>query len=90
MEAVKGVKANSDRQKAQLVQRLAGNSRCAFTQAELEAMGSEQLVKLEASIVPASQSYLGRNGAGPVANVDGELRAYKGVAADKQTAAAKV
>ncbi len=89
MDAVKGIKANSDRQKAQLVQRLAANSRCAFSQAELEAMTAEQLAKLEASIVPGSQTYVGRNGAGPAVNLDGDLRVYKGAAVAKQDEATK-
>jgi hypothetical protein len=78
MDAVRGIKANSDRQKTQIVGRLAANSRCAFSKAELEAMGLDSLVKLEASIAPAAQNYVGRNGANMTANVDGGLRAYKG------------
>jgi hypothetical protein len=77
MEAVKGVKANSERQKAQAVGRLAANSRCAFGKADLEAMTLDQLGKLEASLAPAS--YVGRNGA--QAQPDGEeLRAFVGKA----------
>ena len=73
MEAVRGIKANSDRQKAQSVARLAANSRCAFGKSDLEAMTLDQLSKLEASLTPAS--YVGRNGA-PAA-VDGEeLRVF--------------
>ena len=78
MDAVRGIKANSDRQKAQIVGRLAANSRCAFSKAELEALGLDSLVKLEASIAPVGQTYVGRNGANVAANVDGGLRAYKG------------
>lgn len=75
MDAVQGIKANSERQKAQIVGRLAANSRCAFGKAELEAMTLDQLGKLEASLTPAS--YVGRNGA--TAAVDGEeLRAFAG------------
>ena len=73
MEAVRGIKANSDRQKAQSVARLAANSRCAFGKSDLEAMTLDQLSKLEASLTPAS--YVGRNGA--PATVDGEeLRVF--------------
>jgi len=89
MDAVRGIKANSDRQKAQIVGRLAANSRCAFSKAELEAMGLDSLVKLEASIAPAAQNYVGRNGAALAANVGDELRPYKGVAAAAQAAAAQ-
>ena len=49
-----------------------------FSKAELEAMGLDSLVKLEASIAPVGQTYVGRNGANVAANVDGGLRAYKG------------
>lgn len=77
MEAVRGVKANSERQKAQIVSRLAANSRCAFGKADLEAMTLDQLGKLDASLTPAS--YVGRNGA--LAVVEGEeLRAFAGKA----------
>lgn len=86
MEAVRGIKANNDRQRTQIVSRLAGNSRCAFSKDELDAMRFEQLVKLEASIVPAAQSYLGRNGAGMAANQGDELRPYKGAAATEAKA----
>jgi 2'-5' RNA ligase len=73
MEAVRGVKANSERQKAQSVARLAANSRCAFGKADLEAMTLDQLGKLEASLTPAS--YVGRGGA--VADAGGEeLRVF--------------
>lgn len=89
MDAVRGIKANSDRQKAQIVNRLAANSRCAFSKAELEAMGLDSLVKLEASIAPAAQNYVGRNGAALAANAGDELRPYKGVAATAQAAAAQ-
>lgn len=89
MDAVRGIKANSDRQKAQIVGRLAANSRCAFSKAELEAMGLDSLVKLEASIAPAAQNYVGRNGAALAANAGDELRPYKGVAAAAQAAAAQ-
>ena len=77
MEAVRGVKANSERQKAQIVSRLAANSRCAFGKADLEAMTLDQLGKLDASLTPAS--YVGRNGA--LAVVEGEeLRSFVGKA----------
>lgn len=90
MDAVRGIKANSDRQKAQIVGRLAANSRCAFSKAELEAMGLDSLVKLEASIAPVGQTYVGRNGANVAANVDGGLRAYKGAAKQADAAQAEV
>lgn len=89
MDAVKGIKANTDRQKAQIVNRLAVNSRCAFSKADLEAMSLDSLAKLEASIMPATQSYVGRNGAALAANAGDELRPYKGVAAATQAAAAQ-
>lgn len=89
MDAVKGIKANTDRQKAQIVNRLAVNSRCAFSKADLEAMSLDSLAKLEASIMPATQSYVGRNGAALAANAGDELRPYKGVAAAAQAAAAQ-
>lgn len=87
MDAVKGIKANTDRQKAQIVNRLAVNSRCAFSKADLEAMSLDSLAKLEASITPAAQSYVGRNGAALTANATEELRPYKGVAAAQAAAA---
>lgn len=75
MEAVQGIKANNDRQKAQSVARLAANSRCAFSASDLEAMSLEQLAKLEASLTPVmANSYVGRNGAAMAANVGEELR----------------
>ena len=74
MEAVRGVKANSERQKAQSVARLAANSRCAFAKADLEAMTLDQLTKLDASLSPAS--YVGRNGAALVADDGEELRVF--------------
>lgn len=78
MEAVRGVKANSDRQRAQAVARLAANARCAFGKSDLEAMTLDQLGKLEASLTPAS--YLGRNGALAPAGDGEELRAFAGKA----------
>lgn len=89
MAAVKDVKANSDRQRAQIINRLAANSRCAFGKTDLEAMSLDSLAKLEASIMPATQSYVGRNGAALAANAGDELRPYKGVAAATQAAAAQ-
>lgn len=89
MDAVRGIKANSDRQKAQIVGRLAANSRCAFSKAELEAMGLDSLVKLEASIAPATQNYIGRNGAALATNAGDDLRPYKGVAAAAAAQATK-
>lgn len=75
MDAVRSIKANSERQKAQVVGRLVANGRCAFGKADLEAMTLDQLGKLEASLAPAS--YVGRNGA--LAEVDGEgLRVFAG------------
>lgn len=76
MEAVKGIKANSDRQRAQIVGRLAANSRCAFERADLEAMTLDQLAKLEASITPTA-NYAGRGGATLATNVGDELRVAK-------------
>jgi 2'-5' RNA ligase len=90
MDAVRGIKANSDRQKAQIVGRLAANNRCAFSKAELEAMGLDSLVKLEASIAPVGQTYVGRNGANVAANMDGGLRAYKGAAKQADAAQTEV
>lgn len=72
MEAVKGIKANSDRQRAQIVGRLAANSRCAFDRTDLEAMTLDQLVKLETSLTPVMTNYAGRNGALLAANVDAD------------------
>lgn len=69
MEAVRGIRANQDQQRAQIVGRLAANSRCAFERADLEAMTLDALVKLEASITPAA-NYAGRNGAALAANAD--------------------
>ena len=77
MEAVRGIKANNDREKAQIVARLAANSRCAFSQAELEAFTLDQLAKLDASLTPVAASYMGRNGAALAANVGEELRPAK-------------
>lgn len=76
MEAVKGIKANGDRQRAQIVGRLAANSRCAFERADLEAMTLDQLAKLEASITPTA-NYAGRGGATLATNVGDELRVAK-------------
>lgn len=70
MDAVRSIKANSDRQKTQLVARLAANSRCAFDESELMAMSLDQLTKLEASIAPPPINYAGRTGAALAANDD--------------------
>ena len=78
MEAVRGIKANSERQKAQIVGRLAANSRCAFAKGDLEAMTLDQLGKLEASLAPAS--YVGRGGSLAVMDDGEELRAFAGKA----------
>lgn len=74
MDALRGIKANQDAQRAQMVGRLAANSRCAFERADLEAMTLDQLGKLEASIAPAATaaSYAGRNGATLAANADAD------------------
>lgn len=72
MDALRGIKANNDREKAQAVARLAANSRCAFSQAELEAFSLDQLTKLDASLTPVGASYLGRNGATLAANADAD------------------
>jgi hypothetical protein len=69
VEVVRGVRANQAQQKAQIVTRLAANSRCAFSRQELEAMPVEALEKLERSIAPSmTASYAGRNGAALSAN----------------------
>ncbi len=76
MQAVSGIKANNDRQKADVVARLSANSRCAFSKSDLEAMSLEQIGKLEQSIAP--RSYVGQGGAVQSAGQDEELRVYKG------------
>lgn len=72
MDALRGIKANQDAQRAQMVGRLAANSRCAFERTDLEAMTLDQLGKLEASLTPAAASYAGRNGATLAANADAD------------------
>ena len=72
MDAVRGIKANQDQQRAQIVGRLAANSRCAFERADLDGMTLDQLTKLEASIAPATASYAGRTGGALAANVDAD------------------
>lgn len=72
MDAVRGIKANQDQQRAQIVGRLAANSRCAFDRTDLEAMTLDQLVKLETSLTPVTANYAGRNGALLAANVDAD------------------
>jgi hypothetical protein len=84
MDAVRGVKANSDRQKGGMVARLAANSRCAFTKAELETMSVDQLGKLEASMLP--RSYVGQGGAELSTGGD-ELRVFKGAETKKEATA---
>lgn len=74
MEAVRSIKANSERQKAQIVGRLAANSRCAFAKGDLEAMTADQLSKLEQSLAPAS--YIGRNGSLAPVDDGEELRVF--------------
>jgi hypothetical protein len=70
MDAVRGIRANQEAQRAQIVGRLAANSRCAFERADLEAMTLDQLGKLEASLTPVVANYAGRNGAALAANTD--------------------
>lgn len=65
LRAYKGA-APAANKRTQIVNRLAANSRCAFTRAELEAMPEDMLVKLDASM--------------GLATVSG-LRPYKGAAA---------
>lgn len=72
MNVVRGIKANQDHQRAQIVGRLAANSRCAFDRTDLEAMTLDQLVKLETSLTPVTANYAGRNGALLAANVDAD------------------
>lgn len=87
MDAVRGIKANTERQKGTLVARLAANTRCAFGKAELEAMTLDQLTKLEASIAP--RSYVGQNGAMAEISADAdELRVFKGSEPAKATESA--
>jgi 2'-5' RNA ligase len=79
MEAVRGIKANTDRDRAARVARLAANSRCAFGKEDLDAMTPEQLVKLENSLTP--RVFVGQNGGMGLADFggpDGELRVFKG------------
>ncbi len=52
LDVAKAVKADCERQRPQLIKRLAGNSGCAFSHAELEGMKFAQLVKLDASVTP--------------------------------------
>jgi len=72
MDVVRSVKANSDREKTQVVERLAANSRCVFSRADLNAFTFDQLVKLDASLTPATASYVGRNGASMAVNAEAD------------------
>lgn len=88
MDAVRGVKANSDRDRAARVSRLAANSRCAFSQEDLAAMTTDQLVKLENSLGP--RVFVGQNGGMGLADFggpDGELRVFKGLSTPADQAA---
>jgi len=57
-----GLRANADRERAEIVGRLVANQACAFSRDDLGAMTVDQLQKLERSLTPAS--YVGRAGGG--------------------------
>ena len=61
-----GLRANADRERAEITGRLVANQSCVFTRDDLAAMTVEQLAKLERSLTPAS--YVGRAGGGLSAN----------------------
>jgi hypothetical protein len=84
MDAVRGIKANSDRQKGAMVSRLAANARCAFAKPDLEAMTLDQLTKLDASLAP--RSYVGQNGGVSDVDAGDELRVFKGAEPAKANA----
>lgn len=70
MEAVKGIKANADRQHADLVAKLTANAKCAFSADELKAMSLDALTKVQRMIAPVD--YSGQAGFGLTANADSE------------------
>ncbi len=66
--ALRGVTANAENRKAELVGALKANAACAFTGDDLQAMAVDQLEKLHRSLTPAS--YAGR----PAANAASSLK----------------
>ena len=66
--ALRGVTANAENRKAELVGALKANAACAFTETDLQAMQVDQLEKLQRSLTPAS--YAGR----PAANAASALK----------------
>jgi len=70
MDAVKGIKANADRQHAELVAKLTANAKCAFSADELKAMSLDALTKVQRMIAPVD--YSGQAGFGLTANADSE------------------
>lgn len=76
LDAVRGIKANADREHAGLVAKLSTNAKCTFTAHELKAMPLENLQKIQRMITPAD--YSGQAGLPLVANADvDEWEAYE-------------
>lgn len=75
LDAVRGIKANADREHTALVAKLSTNAKCTFAVDELKAMTLESLQKIQRMLVPAD--YSGQAGLPLVANTEGdEWEAY--------------
>lgn len=74
LDAIKGIKANADKEKNSLVSKLAANAQCAFSADELGAMTYEALQKIDRMLTPAN--YAGQSGAALQANTN-EWVAYQ-------------
>jgi 2'-5' RNA ligase len=74
-DALTAIKANAQGQKAGAIARLVANRACAFSQADLEAMPLEHVIKLDRSLTPA----LYEGAAGMAFNTTGnnEWRSYE-------------
>lgn len=68
LDAIKGIKANADKEKNALVSKLAANAQCAFSADELTAMPYEALQKIDRMLTPAN--YAGQGGAALQANTN--------------------